>query len=69
MKLNGGNIIGHHPFDGKLHWFSVDNLDTTHVHMAELVDENHIRLMRESEREGKKFRECIDIKWMSYKEV
>ncbi len=69
MRLDGGNIIGYDPFDGKLHWFSVDNLGTTHDHIAELVEENHIQLIHESEREGKKFRENIDIKWISDKEV
>jgi hypothetical protein len=68
-KLIGGNIIGFDPFEQKLHWFSVDNLGTTHDHIGELIDKNHLRLIHESQREGKTYREEIDFVWKSPKEV
>lgn len=30
-KLEGTGVIGYDPYDGKLHWFSVDNLGTTTI--------------------------------------
>lgn len=64
-KLDGTNLIGYDPYDGKLHWFSVDNLGTTHDHTGELLSNDHIRLIHESSREGKPYREQIDIEWIS----
>lgn len=68
-KLVGGNIIGFDPYEQKLHWFSVDNLGTTHDHIGELVDKDRLRLVHESQREGKAYREEIDFVWKSAKEV
>uniref|UniRef100_A0A7C2SP99 DUF1579 domain-containing protein n=1 Tax=Thermoanaerobaculum aquaticum TaxID=1312852 RepID=A0A7C2SP99_9BACT len=64
-KLDGTNLIGYDPYDGKLHWFSVDNLGTTHDHTGELLSKDHIRLIHESSREGKSYREQIDIEFLS----
>lgn len=64
-KLDGTNLIGYDPYDGKLHWFSVDNLGTTHDHTGELLSKDHIRLIHESSREGKPYREQFDIEFIS----
>jgi hypothetical protein len=68
-KLVGGNIIGYDPYDKKLHWFSVDNFGTTHDHIGELVDKDHLRLVHESQREGKLYKEVIDVVWKNAREV
>jgi len=61
--LRGANLIGFDPYEGRLHWFSVDNFGTTHDHTGQLVAPAHLRLTHESEREGKPFREVIDFVW------
>lgn len=61
--LRGTNLIGFDPHDGRLHWFSVDNFGTTHDHLGELVAPDHLRLIHQSQREGKQFREEIDFIW------
>ncbi len=63
-KLDGTNLIGYDPYDGKLHWFSVDNLGTTYDHTGELLSKDHIRLIHESSREGKPYREQIDFEFI-----
>lgn len=68
-KLFVGNIIGFDPFEQKLHWFSADNFGTTHDHIGKLIDKNHLRLVHESQREGKTYREEIDFVWKSPKEI
>jgi hypothetical protein len=68
-KLVGGNVIGFDPYGQKLHWFSVDNFGTTHGHIGELVDKDHVRLLHESQRDGKPYREVIDFQWKSSKEI
>lgn len=67
--LRGANIIGFDPYEQKLHWFSVDNFGTTHDHVGELVEKDHLRLIHESLREGKTFREEIDVVWHTPEEV
>jgi hypothetical protein len=68
-KLQGANVIGFDPNEGKLHWFSVDNLGTTHDHIGELVGKEHLRLVHESQREGKKFREVTDFVWLAPEKI
>lgn len=67
--LQGGNLIGYDVLDGKLHWLTVDNLSTTHDHIAELLEKDHLRLVHESKRNEKPFREEIDFQWKSNNEV
>ena len=62
-QLIGTNLIGFDPIEGKLHWFSVDNLGTTHDHIGELRDSNHLVLVHQSKRDGKNFLETTDILW------
>lgn len=61
--LRGANLIGFDPYEGRLHWFSVDNFGTTHDHIGQLVGPAHLRLTHESRREGKPFREEINFVW------
>jgi hypothetical protein len=51
-----------------LHWFSVDNFGTTHDHIGQLVDKDHLRLAHESRREGRIYKEEIDFLWRSPKQ-
>lgn len=64
-KLEAANIIGFNPYDEKLHWFTVDNMGTTHDHIGELVTPTHLKLSHKSEKEEKEFIESIDIKWVN----
>jgi len=43
-KLMGTNLIGVSPWDGKVHWFSVDNLGTSHEHIGGFTDRNHFSM-------------------------
>lgn len=67
--LSGATLVGFDPHGGKLHWFSIDNLGTTHDHIGELVNENHLRLTHQSQKEGKDFSETIDFIWKSPTEI
>lgn len=58
-QLNGANLIGIDPYDGKVHWYSVDNMGTTHEHIGEFTDDNHFTMMHKSIREGKEYIETI----------
>ena len=62
-KLNGANLIGFDPFDGKYHWFSVDNFGTTHDHVGSFTDETHFYMEHKSTRDGKEFLEKI---WVDF---
>ncbi len=64
-ELKGTSVIGFDPYEGRLHWFSVDNFGTAHNHVGELVGPGHVRLVHESRREGKPFREQIDLQWLA----
>ena len=62
--LMGSNLIGYDPFDGKYHWFSVDNFGTTHDHTGLFSDATHFYMEHNSAREGKAFHEKIWIDWL-----
>lgn len=64
-ELLGTSVIGFDPYEGRLHWFSVDNFGTAHNHVGELVGPGHLRLVHESHRDGKPFREQIDFRWLA----
>ena len=62
-KFNGANLIGFDPYDGKIHWYSVDNLGTTHEHIGEFSDEKTFYMEHRSQREGKEYVEKINLEW------
>lgn len=63
--LNGVNLIGYDPYDGKYHWYSVDNFGTTHEHIGSFTDETHFYMEHQSVRETGVFLERIWIDWIS----
>ena len=63
--LNGTNLIGFDPFDGKYHWFSVDNFGTTHDHTGVFTDATHFYMEHNSVREGQNFQEKIWVDWIN----
>jgi hypothetical protein len=68
-KMQGTNLIGYDPFDGNIHWFSVDNMGTAHDHVGKMVDKDHFRMVHNSTRDGKVYREDIDVIRKGPKEV
>jgi hypothetical protein len=68
-KMQGTNLIGYAPFDGNIHWFSVDNMGTAHDHVGKMVDKDHFRMVHHSTREGKEYHEDIDVIRKGPKEV
>ena len=67
--LNGSNLIGYDPYDGKYHWFSVDNFGTTHDHIGSFSDPAHFYMEHQSVREGSVFLEKIWIDWINANSV
>ena len=60
-KLNGTNLIGINPYDGKVHWYSVDNMGTTHEHIGEFADNKHFSMVHKGIRDGKEYIETITL--------
>jgi hypothetical protein len=60
-KLDGNNLAGVSMYDGKIHWYSVDNMGTTHEHMGEFLDPSHFTMVHKSMQEGKEFVETLEI--------
>lgn len=62
-KLEGTNLIGFDPNDEKIHWYSVDNLGTTHEHIGDFTSDNHFYMEHNGTRDGKNYVEKIDMEW------
>ncbi|MBK8501279.1 MAG: DUF1579 family protein [Saprospiraceae bacterium] len=60
-KLHGTNLIGFDPNDGKIHWFTVDNLGTTHEHIGSFSNQHHFVMARHSMQNGKNYKEDISM--------
>jgi hypothetical protein len=60
-KLIGANLIGIDPADEKVHWYSVDNMGTTHEHIGEFTDGQHFSMVYKGNREGKEYIETITL--------
>lgn len=60
-KLNGTNLAGVSPYDGKVHWFSVDNLGTAHEHVGEFTDDKHFSMLYKGLQDGKEYVEKVSI--------
>jgi hypothetical protein len=59
--LLGSNLVGFDPFDGKIHWYSVDNMGTTHEHHGDWESADHFHMEHHGLREGKPFAEIVDM--------
>ena len=59
--LRGGNLIGYDPYDGKIHWFSVDNQGTTHEHVGAWTTPDHLVVEHDGTRDGKPYVEKLDV--------
>lgn len=62
-KLDGTNLVGVNPYDGKVHWFSVDNIDVAHEHIGEFTDSGHFSMVNKSMQNGKEYIETITIEF------
>jgi len=60
-KLYGANLAGVSPNDGKIHWFSVDNLGTTHEHTGLFTDSRHFSMTHTGLQNGKEYLETISV--------
>jgi hypothetical protein len=60
-KMDGGNLIGFDPNDGKIHWYSVDNMGTTHEHVGSFSDHDHFSMVHKSMHEGKEYLETLEM--------
>ena len=60
-KLVGANLVGIDPSDEKIHWFSVDNMGTTHEHIGEFTDGQHFKMVYKGNREGKEYIETLTL--------
>jgi hypothetical protein len=58
-KFDGTNLIGFDPYDKKIHWYTVDNMGTTHEHVGLWKNDKEFYMEHQSQREGKKFVEQI----------
>jgi hypothetical protein len=62
-KLDGNNLAGVSTYDGQIHWYSVDNMGTTHEHIGEFSDATHFIMIHKSMQEGKEFVETLNIEF------
>ena len=60
-KFIGANLIGVDPNDEKVHWYSVDNIGTTHEHIGEFADDRHFSMVHKGNRNGKEYIETITL--------
>ena len=60
-KLDGNNLAGINLSDGKVHWFSVDNMGTTHEHIGEFADDKHFTMIHQGTQDGKEFIEKLEM--------
>ena len=63
--FRGANLIGFNPVDGMIHWFSVDNMGTTHDHSGSWVTPQHFHMVHSSIQDGKPFVEVIDLRFLA----
>lgn len=60
-KLDGTNLAGINMYDGKVHWFSVDNMGTTHEHIGEFTNSKHFSMTYKGPQEGKAYVETLTM--------
>ena len=62
-NMKGANLIGYDPYDSKVHWYSVDNMGTTHEHIGDWKGSDDFYMEHNGMREGKKYVEKISMKF------
>jgi hypothetical protein len=67
--MQGGNLVGYNPYDSKIHWFSVDNMETAHEHTGEWLTPDHLSLEYDGMMDGKKYVEKLDFTFTSATEL
>ena len=55
------NMVGYDPYEKKPHWYSVDNMGTAHDHSFTWKKPDHLVILHNSVRSGKKYSENIDL--------
>ena len=63
--FRGANLIGFNPVDGLIHWFSVDNMGTTHDHAGSWINPTHFRMQHQSDQGGQQYIEVIDCRFIA----
>ena len=61
--FQGINLIGYDPYEKLIHWFSVDNIGTTHDHIIKWINVNRIEMEHKSIQNGKKYSEQAYIQF------
>jgi hypothetical protein len=59
--MMGANLIGYNANDGSIHWFSVDNMGTTHDHIGTWKSPGHFFMQASERQHNRKFVEKIDL--------
>jgi len=62
-SYQGTNLIGYDPNEKIIHWFSVDNMGTTHNHIIRWINVNRIEMEHQSVQNGKKYTEQAFIQF------
>jgi hypothetical protein len=60
-SLKGSDLVGYDPYDRKIHWYTVDNMGTTHEHLGDWQSPDHFYMEHDGMRDGKKYVEKIDL--------
>lgn len=60
-NLDGENLAGINMYDGKIHWFSVDNMGTAHEHVGSFTDAKHFSMQYKGTQKGKEYVETLEI--------
>ena len=68
-SMKGDNLAGYNPYDMKIHWFSVDNMGTTHEHTGEWLSPDHLFMEHDGLQNGKSYIEKIDFTFVGKNEM
>jgi hypothetical protein len=61
-KMMGTNIAGYNSDENLIHWYTIDNMGTTHDHLGKLIDKNHYQMVYEIKtKDNKAFKELINV--------
>jgi hypothetical protein len=59
--FRGENLVGFDPFTGKIRWFSVDNMGTTHEHVGDWTSDTRFAMEHSGQRKGKRYFEKVSL--------
>jgi hypothetical protein len=59
--FRGENLVGFDPYTGKIRWFSVDNMGTTHEHVGDWTSDTRFAMEHRGQREGKRYVEKVSL--------